>query len=328
MRKLAVVTGGSGFIGRFLIRDLLAQKRFDAVINLDRRAPASLEPGETHHAVDLREPISLDLGGIDGESSWIFNLAAACREPGFEPHEYFDINVKGAENVTAWAEAAGFRNLYFTSTMSSYGRMQHPTPETAPQYPETPYGVSKAIAERIHRVWLERGADRRLIICRPGVIFGPGDKENIPRMLKAVGKGYFLFPGDPSIVKGYGYVFGLVESAAFAMAQPGQFIVYNYAEQACLPLRGMVETMHRALGKPGKPVLIRIPMSLLVLAAHGFQILARLRGRPSPIHPVRVRKVAFPTNLQPRWLIDHGFEFRYPLEKALEHWRTLGPWVA
>lgn len=321
--RTAIVTGASGFIGRFLVRDLLARGEFDRVVNLDIRPPARPEPGEEVILTDLRQPADLDLGSLDPAASWIFNLAAACREPGFEPREYFDINVGGAEQVIRLAEAHGVRNIFFTSTMSSYGRMLHPTPETARQYPETPYGVSKALAERIHREWLERGADRRLVICRPSVIFGPGDRENIPRMLKAVRSGYFLFPGDPGIVKGYGYVHGLVESMAFVRARGERFAVYNYAERECVPLSGMVKIMQEFFGK--RAVILRVPMGLLVLAAHGLQALGGITGRKFAIHPVRVRKVAFPTNLRPQYLIDHGFPFKYDLAAALDHWRKVAP---
>jgi nucleoside-diphosphate-sugar epimerase len=323
--KTAIIIGGSGFIGRFLVRDLLEKGGFDAVYNLDVRAPAMPVEGEIHLTADVRKPITVRIADADPRESWIFNLAAACREPGFEPHEYFDINTQGAENVVAFAEALGIRNILFTSTMSSYGRMALPTPETARQYPETPYGISKALAERVHQLWLARAQDRRLIICRPGVIFGPGDKENVPRMLKAVRKGYFLFPGSPDIVKGYGYVYGLIESFRFVRDRPGREIIYNYAERDCLPLRGMVQAMQEALGKGRKTLLLEVPMGLLVCLAYGVQFLARLRGKPSPIHPVRVRKVAFPTNLKPQYLIDAGFQFNYPLEKALEHWKRAAP---
>lgn len=323
MKRTAIVTGGSGFIGRFLIRDLLKTGEFRRVVNLDMREPVIIESGEEFIKADLRMPVVHPWEAIDPDGSWIFNLAAACREPGFEANEYFDINVKGAENVTRLAESTGIRNIFFTSTMSSYGRMLHPTTETAMQYPETPYGVSKALAERIHQIWLERGPDRRLVICRPGVIFGPGDKENIPRMIRAVRKGYFFFPGDPNIVKGYGYVYGLVESMAFVRGRGERFTVYNYAEKDCLPLSGMVKIMSDFLGK--KTVTIRVPMFLLLTASYVFVFLGKLTKKKYAIHPVRVRKVGFPTNLKPNYLIDAGFSFKYPLEKALEHWKIVAP---
>jgi nucleoside-diphosphate-sugar epimerase len=322
--RICIVTGGSGYIGGFLIRSFLEKGAFDRIYNFDYREKDFGDPKVEFRQVDVRKPIRQDVGEFDPAGSWIFNLAALCREPGSEPHEYFDTNTGGSETVTAYAESLGIENLFFTSTMSSYGRMKAPTPETSPQYPETAYGVSKAIGERIHAVWLARNPARRLVICRPGVIFGPGDDQNIHRMIKAVKKGYFLFPGDPGIVKAYGYVLGLVDSMQFVMARKGErLIIYNYAEHPLLPLRGMVREINAVLGTR-KP-LLRIPMSLLVAAAYGLQLAAKLTGRTSHIHPVRVRKVAFPTNMQPQYLVDAGFEFRYPFPVALKDWKSKNP---
>lgn len=323
MESICIVTGGSGYIGGFLIRDLLDKREFSRIYNFDLRDRDFGDPRVRYVKVDLRKPIREEIGAFDPRTSWIYNLAAVCREPGFEPREYFDTNVGAAESVTAFAEEKGFRNILFTSTMSSYGRMHQPTAETAKQYPETPYGISKLVAEKLHLIWLERDAAHRLIICRPGVIFGPGDKENIPRMIKAVRKGYFLFPGSPDIVKGYGYVHGLVEGFAFVRSREGRLIVFNYAERDCLPLGGMVKAMSEAFGR--KAFTVKVPIGLLVLAAFGIQALGKLTGKRYAIHPVRVRKVAFPTNLKPQYLIDAGFPFKYPLEKALEHWKRVAP---
>lgn len=324
MQRIAVVIGGSGFIGGFLITRLLEEKKFDKVFNLDLREARRTDSRYVFRKADVRLPLEAEIGPFDPAESWIFNLAALCREPGSEPQEYFDTNVGGAERVTEFAERHGFSNLYFTSTMSSYGRMEKPTPETARQYPETPYGISKLVAEKIHENWWVRKPGRRLVICRPGVIFGPGDKENIPRMIRAIGKGYFMYPGRRDIVKGYGYVHGLVDSVEFVLARREEpFIVYNYAERDCLPLEGMVKTIQDFLGK--KAFAVRMPMGPLVAASVLVQSAAGILGKKSPIHPVRVRKVAFPTHLKPAYLLAKGFEFRYPLEKALEHWRRAAP---
>ncbi len=323
LKKVCVITGGSGYIGRFLIRRFLERGTFDLVYNYDIREPTFRDSRVIHRAVDVRLPITETPPDVDPATSWVFNLAALCREPGSRPREYFETNVKGAEMVCAFAERIGVRNLLFTSTMSSYGRMQDPTPENALQCPETPYGISKAIAERIHLLWLQGSPDRRLIMTRPAVIFGPEDTENVPRMIHALRNGYFVFPGSPDIVKAYGYIHGLLDSVEFVMARPERLIVYNYAERDCLPLRGMVKTIQGFLGR--RALVVGVPQGLLVPISHFVQFFAGRMGLSNPIHPVRVRKVAFPTNLKPQYLIDHGFEFRYPLGKALEHWKQTSP---
>lgn len=319
------MVGGSGFIGRFLLKKLAAETTFDRIFNLDLVPDGIVSPRLTYIPCDVRQPIAFNPPvGWDKAESWLINLAAVCREPGYADKEYFDTNVGGAEQVTLFANRQGFRNLLFTSTMSTYGRMSQATPETARQYPETPYGISKAIGEKIHETWLAADPDRRLIICRPGVIFGPGDVHNIPRMINAIRKGYFVFPGNPDITKAYGYVYGLLDSLAFTMARRGENrILYNYAENPLLTLRGMAKAVGTALGK--RPTVIRLPNAALVGVASVVQAVANAAGFSSPIHPVRVRKVAFPTHMHPEYLIKNGFEFRFPFDKALAHWRGEDP---
>lgn len=324
MKRVALVFGGSGYIGSFLIPKLLDSGRFDAVYNLDLADSQVRHARFTQVSCDVRQPIGFDPGPFDPEASWIINLAALCREPGSEPREYFDTNIKDAENVCAFAARGGWRNLFFTSTMSSYGHMPVPTPETAGQYPETPYGISKLVAEKVKLGWLDAAPGRRLVICRPGVIFGPRDVGNVKRMVKGVKRGYFFFPGNPGITKAYGYVHDLVRSVLFVMDRPGErLIVYNFAQDPLLDLGGMVQAIKKVLGI-SRPTF-RIPMPLLLTGAHALHVVAGLVGRASPIHPVRVRKMAYPTWIKPQYLIDKGFKWEHDFETALLHWRKECP---
>lgn len=320
MKKIAIITGGSGYIGSFLLKHLLNDASWNEIYNFDLIEQTLKNPKIIYRHVDVRSTIHEELGPLDNDKSWIFNLAALCREPGNEPHEYFDTNVNGAKTVTEWADRMGIKNIYFTSTMSTFGRMLKPTPENSPQYPETPYGISKVIAEKTHQIWYTKDtASRRLIICRPSVIFGPGDTQNIPRMIKAIKKGYFVFPGNPNIVKAYGYVLGLMDSIDFVMGRINKEsqIIYHYAENPLLNLRGMAKEINIALEL--KRPIIQVPNFVLVGMATIIQGICSIIRIKTPLHPVRVKKVAYSTHLEPRYLMEKGFEFKYQFDKALKH---------
>lgn len=324
MQEVAVIIGGSGYIGKFLIRSLLASGKYARIYNLDLKPSGIMDSRLVERYSDIRNPMQAEVEGFDGNRDWIIYLAALCREPGSEPREYFDTNMVGTGNVISFAECLNAQRIFFTSTMSTYGRAAEPTPESTPQYAETPYGISKLVAEKMHLAWLAADKSRRLIICRPSVIFGPNDVGNILRMIKAIGKGYFFFPGDPGIHKAYGYIHGLIESFHFAMDRIGEpVITYNYAEWPQHDLRGMVETIKSVTGK--RAFTMKLPLPLLVGISHLIQFLMGLIGKSSPIHPVRVRKVASPTFIKPQYLLNAGFAFKYPLERALEHWRAEAP---
>lgn len=314
----ALIFGGTGYIGMNLAESLVADAGIRVVL-ADIKPPEREIPGVSHVHCDVRKPIDASLfAGL--QVDWIFNFAAIHREPGHAAHEYYDTNLAGAENVCALAEAIGCDRILFSSSISVYGPTPAATSEQSPKLPNTPYGVTKLIAEYMHREWLARGASRKLVIVRPGVIYGPADPGNILRMIRAVKRGYFVLPTASTIKKSYGYIYGLIDSMRYAMSLPEPLVIYNYVERETMPLGQMIATINEVFGSKGR--LIRAPMGLLVLAARLIQsVNPNLNG----IHPDRVRKVARPTHIVPGFLIERGFDFRYDFKSSLEHWKQARP---
>ncbi|MCK5857884.1 MAG: NAD-dependent epimerase/dehydratase family protein [Abyssibacter sp.] len=310
-----VIFGGAGFIGGHLAKRLLSSGCFDHVHLADIR-PSHLDgmAGVSTSITDVRDEIPEQL--VPEPPGWIFNLAAVHREPGHEASEYFDTNLAGARTVTRYAEAVGCSNIYFTSSIAVYGPTTSATDESAPICPVSPYGGSKYPAELIHEQWQATQQGRRLVICRPGVIYGPGDPGNILRMIRAIKRGYLAYPGSPMVSKSYGYIEGLLDSIAIVMARNEPVIRYNYVEHPTEPLGDLVRHVKAHLGSRA-PVL-PLPVSLLAPAAAVLQIVTGGRG---PIHPVRVKKAARPTHIVPRTLIDMGFDFRFDFASSLTDWQ-------
>jgi len=314
-----VILGGAGYIGFRWAHRLAKTGRFQRIILADTLPPKMvMPPGAEFVSCDIRQSLISQIKEVS--PAWIFNFAAVHREPGHPPHEYFDTNLSGARNTTAYAEASKCSNILFTSSIAVYGPTPGATSEKSPLYPVTPYGITKHAAELIHEGWQRAGSGRRLLICRPGVIYGPGDPGNILRMIQAVKRGYFLFPGGRNLRKSYGYVEGLLDSFEFAMDQTAPRLTFNYVEQETEPLGRMVELIQEHYGK--RIPTMSVPLPLLVLAASLIQ--TATRGRSS-IHPVRVRKAATSTHIVPEVLQSLGFPFRYGFKRSLEHWADAAP---
>ena len=306
-----LLLGGDGYVGRYL-------QRASGVIT--ESVSADLRPSTPDVVFcDVRRDIGEALAQIQ-PPDWIVLLAAVHREPGHELHEYYDTNVTGARNVVRYADQIGCKNILFMSSTSPYGSTSDPKDEGSSLYPESAYGMSKFAAELILERWFGQENDRRLVICRPGVIYGPGEQGNIARMIRAVRGGYFVFPGDRTVRKSYAYVEGLVESIDFALSHSEPYVLYNYVERHTETLDELVRTVQDEFDchRPA----VSVPRQVLVGAAVVAQ--AATYGR-SPLHPTRVRKASIPTHVVPRWLLDHGFEFRYDFRTSLRHWRGVAP---
>jgi nucleoside-diphosphate-sugar epimerase len=313
-----VIFGGAGFIGSHLARHLLTTRQFDRVHLADIRQSANPPERASASIIDVRQAIT---GALLSEApDWIFNFAAVHREPGHSAAEFFETNLSGARNVCAYADAVGCTNVFFTSSISVYGPTTGPIAEDARICPTTPYGGSKYSAELIHEAWLAARSDRRLVICRPGVVYGPGDPGNMLRMIKAIQRGYFAYPGSPNIHKSYAYIYGLLDSIDFAMRRREQLLIYNYVETPTEPLGEIVRQTKVFLNS--KAPVWRIPLPVLLPAAQVAQLFV---GTKSPLHPVRVRKAAMPTHILPGVLKEMGFTFRYPFMKSLKHWQSIAP---
>ncbi len=326
--RVAIIFGGSGYIGSFLTKRFIDQTLFDKIYIYDLNPPGNFLNLESEHLVylkgDVRKPIIIEaLGDTDLENSWIFNFAAVHREPGHAYHEYFDTNLPGATHVSDFARQTGIQNMFFTSSIAPYGKSLDQRDEGSNLYPETAYGISKALAEQIHRTWLAEDSSRKLVIVRPSVIYGPHDPGNVYRMIKSLKKRRFILPDKGNVIKAYGYVYGLVDSMLFTMDRSEHFILYNYAENPLVPLERMTKIVQQEFGyKGGVP---KIPVPLLVILARFIQMATSLMGKTSDIHPVRVRKAGFPTNIKPAYLIENDFNFKYPFEESLKHWRKIAP---
>ncbi|MCQ8119233.1 SDR family oxidoreductase [Methylomonas rosea] len=174
-----LVTGGAGFIGSHLSRELWRQGHqvsvIDSLVGGRKETIADLlgqERFEFHH-VDIRdaETISPLFAGID----WVFHLAGlADIVPSIEqPRAYYETNVSGTFNVLEAARAAGIKRFVYAASSSCYGiPEQFPTPESAPVQPQYPYALTKYLGEELVMHWAQL-YDLPAVSLRLFNVYGP-----------------------------------------------------------------------------------------------------------------------------------------------------------
>lgn len=314
MPKTAIVFGGAGFIGHWLLRALRESGEFDVLVSVDIRPPARPVDGVDYRLGDVRQPI--DLAG-DFQGAEIFNLAAVHTTPGHEDWEYFWTNVNGAVEVCRFASRVGARRVTFTSSISVYGPTGTPRDEAGPFTPESAYGRSKFQAEKIHTDWQAAGTDRQLIIVRPAVIFGAGEGGNFTRLAKALRHGRFAFPGRSDTVKACAYVEELVRSIMFARERALSHVVYNMAYPRAYSSFEICQAFSRVAGF--RMPRLTVPLSAMMALGFGFEIAAAL-GVKTSINRARVAKLVNSTYIVPARLSELGYSFETDLEEGLRHW--------
>lgn len=315
----AIVFGGAGFIGRHLLTSL-ARRGF-ATLCADIQPLDPPIPGVRAIRCDVRDPIpgnlAFELSERGHRIVTAYNLAAVHRTPGHQDREYYDTNVSGAINITEFCREAGIRRLVFTSSISVYGPSEEEKSEDSLPRPESSYGASKLQAEAIHRMWQRESEERRLVIARPAVVFGPGENGNFTRLARALRRGSFLYPGRRDTIKACGYVDELVASFEFALSAANGYFMYNFCYPQAYTIESICEAFHEVAGF--RLPIGMVPFRAMWLAAAGLEGLARL-GVASDINRARVDKLVRSTRIRPNALIDAGYKFRSDLSTALAHW--------
>lgn len=324
-----IITGGTGFIGTHLT-NLIKEHYLDAQVwNLDIVKPGTPNPvvkdykpalceGQTLQSTyvecDIRKPIG-DLPFTPTEDDIIFNFAAVHRTPGHEDHEYFETNIRGAENVCAFAEKWGIKRMVFTSSIAPYGAAEELKEETTLPTPNTPYGISKLVAEKIHQAWQNGGKDRHLTIVRPGVVFGKGENGNFTRLYWAIRGHKFAYPGRKDTIKACIYVKELVRFILWNVTErKSPFEIYNCCFEPAYTIEHIVQAMKKVTGLtqfvPDIPNWVIMPMATVIGAL----------GAPMGICPARVKKLQISTNICGKKLAECGYKFKWSFEEALEDW--------
>ena len=305
--KISVV-GGAGFIGT----------NFCSLLSSFNKDFSVFDKALTGHSfLDVTKKDTLhSLVGSDV----VVNLAAEHRDDVHPKSLYDEVNVTGARNICEYCSKAGIRTIIFTSSVAIYGFAPANTDESGMANYFNDYGRSKFLAEGVYKDWQAGDPDnRKLVIIRPTVIFGEGNRGNVFNLLKQIASRKFIMFGDGCNRKSMAYVENVAAFLEYSLSfEPGVHI-YNYIDKPDLDMNALVSIVRGSLfGKHN--VGLRLPGFLGVSIGYLADAVAKVINRPLKISSIRVKKFMSTTEFASS-ISCTGFVPTRSLQEGLE--RTL-----
>ncbi|MCA9933148.1 MAG: NAD-dependent epimerase/dehydratase family protein [Anaerolineales bacterium] len=256
----AFVTGGSGFIGRHLIRQLI-EKGYD--VYALARSPQSIAIIEKLGAVPVPGDITDTESMRDGMtgSDVVFHIAAWYKIGSPDIMRAETINVGGTRKVLRLAHELGIPKIIYTSTVAVFGDTKGQLVD------ETYYQGGPFLSEYDRTKWLahykvaipliEKGAP--IIIVMPGAVYGPGDTSLVAEVMRFFYRGMPAIPG-PETTLAYAHVEDIAAGHILA-AEKGKIGESYILTGPAIPTGEMIDFWAYLTGKPASP--LRIPHTLL-----------------------------------------------------------------
>jgi nucleoside-diphosphate-sugar epimerase len=259
-----LVTGASGFIGRALVAELASAGHS---VRAAMRQPADVFPRsvEVVAVSDLTRPVEWR-SLLRGVETVVHLAGIAHAGPEIAEEAYDRVNRLATAELASAAKAIGIRHLVFASSIRAQGGPSSDATlrESDPPRPTDAYGRSKLAAEEALR-----GSGVPFTILRPVLIYGPGVKGNLARLLELTGKSWPLPLGLCRNRRSLLARQNLIGAINFALGKPAtQGETYIVADPMPLTLAEIVAALRAGAGRP--PGLLPVPPALIALAARAM----------------------------------------------------------
>lgn len=269
MAPRAVVTGGGGFIGSYLVKRLVSEGWSVAVVDTMVRGDASRLTDVADHV----EFFSCDVRDEDGltrtftGADVVMHLAAINGTENFYKHPelVLDVGIRGALSVVNAGRSAGVANLVVASSAEVYQTPAIvPTPETIPLMlpdslnPRYSYGGSKIATELICFDYAQTHY-RRVQVFRPHNVYGPnmGRKHVIPQFILRAAAGRdaaqgspvsFPIQGDGSQTRAFCFVEDIIDGILTMYAHGGHREIYHIGNDEEMSIRDLALRVSKLVG--------------------------------------------------------------------------------
>ncbi|MBI4778182.1 NAD-dependent epimerase/dehydratase family protein [Candidatus Desantisbacteria bacterium] len=239
-----LITGSTGFIGNHLVRRLAANEHqvrvlVRSLLKFDD-IPVEVVCGDIAMADSL--------AGICKGVDVVFHLAGILGQWGKSEQVYWDINVKGTENILRECLNSGVKRFIYCSTAGVVGPTNGKLmDESYPYNPSNIYEKTKCEAEKMVREFYSKYG-LPIVVIRPEFIYGPGDMH-VLGLFRAIKKGIFPIIGGGRSTLHPTYIDDLISGFELGMKIDNAMgNTYFIAGEEVVSVKRLAEAMAKAMG--------------------------------------------------------------------------------
>lgn len=318
------VTGGSGFLGRYLIRSIAeAGDESVALARSDQAAQSVSEAGATRVVRGDLGDVEAMTEGMQGCDSVIHGAALAADWG--DRDSFFRINVGGTKNVLAAARSARVpRFVHIGTEAVLVGGPPIVSADESWQLPDRPIGlypITKGLAEEA--VIEANGDGLTTTVVRPRLIWGAGDTSVMPKIIEAVEDGRFRWIGGGRHLTSTCHVRNVVEGVLLAAQKGRGGERYFLTDGEPVEMREFLTKMLQTQGvDPGGR---SVPRWVARSAAWTIEAVWKLFGikKDPPMTRTAIRLIGEEVTVVDQKARDElGYEARVTIEEGLEEMRA------
>lgn len=275
MTKKVLITGATGFLGGYLIRECL-NLGYD-VVAFGRNAAkgkALEEPGVTFIQGDMSDLADLEpaFSGVDA----VVHAGALSTVWG-KWEDFYQSNVLATAHVIELCQIYRVERLVFVSSPSIYAQAKHQFDIKEEEAPAS-NDLNLYIKSKLQAEALVKSSGLDYVICRPRGLFGVGDTSLIPRLLQmnqrfgvpVIGNGMQMT--DVTCVSNVAYAIGLMLRVPQASGQ-----IYNITNGEPMAFKQLLSLFFDHSGSPAH--FRQLPAGLLKGLAFGLEWVYRVLNR-------------------------------------------------
>jgi nucleoside-diphosphate-sugar epimerase len=272
-----LITGGTGFIGRHLLKALCEKEcSVEVLVRKSSNVESLKRLGITLQYGDILDKESLDKV-IDKTTSVVYHLAAKLGQWGVQEKEIYRVNVEGTKNLLEVCLEKGISHFIFCSTPGVIGKTGNKAAkEYLPYNPPYIYERTKCEAEKlVIRYYQEKGIP--ITIIRPDFVYGPYDLRRL-KLYRAIKNRRFLIIGDGRAYLHPTYIDDVIQGFEIVMNNPKAIgEIYNIAGPRPITVNEYIETICEVLKVPIPK--IKVPKILARITAFMCECISNVIGQ-------------------------------------------------